>query len=94
MQPDLVALAAEDEATIAICYVARIERDPAECASGAPAQPRLLMLSAGLVILDADAFRRVRVQVESLLGSSRDQLAQVIAREPRAAIAGAIAESW
>jgi hypothetical protein len=30
MQPDLVALAAEDEATIAICYVARIERDPAK----------------------------------------------------------------
>ena len=36
---------------------------------------------------DADAFRRVRVQVESLLGSSRDQLAQVVAREPLAAIA-------
>src|SRR5262249_62199382 len=87
MQPDLVALAAKDEATIAICYVASIERDPAERASGAPAQPRLPVLSAGLVILDADPLRRMRVQVQALLGAARDQLREVVAREPLAAIA-------
>ena len=87
MQPNLVALAAEDEAPIAICYATSIERDPAERASGAPAQPRLIMLTAGLVILDASAHRRVRMQVEALLGAARDQLAEVVAREPLAAIA-------
>src|SRR5262249_35080470 len=40
MQPDLVALTPEDEGTIAMCYVTSIERDSAERASGAPAQPR------------------------------------------------------
>src|SRR5262245_52159870 len=45
------------------------------------------MLSATFVILDADAFRRVRVQVESLLGGPGDQLLEVVAREPLAAIA-------
>src|SRR6516162_5713440 len=45
------------------------------------------MLPAGLVVLEADAFRRVRVQVEALLGAARDQLAEVVAREPLAAIA-------
>ena len=45
------------------------------------------MLPAGLVVLKADAHRRVRVQVEALLGAARDQLAEVVAREPLAAIA-------
>src|SRR5262249_42321638 len=45
------------------------------------------MLPAGLVVLEADAFRRVRVQVEALLGAARDQLAEGVAREPLATIA-------
>src|SRR5262245_1562088 len=45
------------------------------------------MLPAGLVVLEADAFRRVRVQVEALLGAARDQFPEVVPREPLAAIA-------
>jgi len=45
------------------------------------------VLSAGLVILDADPLRRMRVQVEALLGDPGDQLIEVVAREPLAAIA-------
>src|SRR6516162_11842166 len=45
------------------------------------------MLTAGLVVLDADAHRRVRMQVEPLFSAARDQLPEVVAREPLAAIA-------
>ena len=81
MQPNLVALAAEYKAT-STDDVAGIERHLAMRLAAAPPLSRFLMLLASLRVFLADPHRRMRMQIETLFRSARNQLPEIEAGRP------------